>query len=145
VLVTNKCVKTAGGRDDDVRVSVLVLENLGIFCDGSSTVEDCRLDIRHILAESSIFVFDLVCELASMAHNENRGLSSDGLNLLKSGEDEDSCFTKTGFGLAEDIGTKDSLGNANLLDCRVNRAMSDKFQVYNRQMQVLQRPSIIAV
>jgi hypothetical protein len=102
-------------------MGLLVLKDLGILLDWSSSIEDCCFHVWHILAETSIFVLDLVSKFSSVAHDENRGLASDWLNLLECSEDEDGGFTKTRFSLAENIGTEDSLRNANLLDCRVNR------------------------
>jgi hypothetical protein len=45
--------------------------------------------------------------------------------LLEGCEDEDGSFTKTGFGLAENIDTEDALRDANLLDCMVNEPKLD--------------------
>ncbi len=86
-------------------VRVLVLENLGVLLDRSSTVEYGGLHIGHILAESCVFVLDLVCKLSGMAHDENGGFTVNGLNLLETGKDENGGFTKTRFGLAENIGS----------------------------------------
>lgn len=57
-----------------------------------------------------------------MAHDEDRSLASDRLDLLQGGENKDGSLAETRFGLAKDIGSEDGLRNANLLDCRVNRA-----------------------
>ena len=71
VLVTDQGIQTARGGDDYVRVSVFVLEDLGVLNDRGSTVEDGGLDLWHILAESGVFVLDLVGQLAGVAHNED--------------------------------------------------------------------------
>ena len=52
-----------------------------------------------------------------MAHDENCTLARYWLNLLKSGQDEDCGLSKTGFGLAKNVGSKNRLRNTNLLDC----------------------------
>ena len=122
VLVSNKSIQSTRCGDDDMRMGLLILQNLGIFCDGSSAIENCCLHVRHILAETCVLILDLVSKLTSVAHDQDRSLASDGLDLLESGEDEDGGLTKTRFGLAENVGTQDGLRNANLLDCRVNRA-----------------------
>ena len=57
-----------------------------------------------------------------MTHDQHSALSRDGLDLLKRCEDEDGRLSETGFGLAEDVGSKDGLRNAHLLDC--SKAMS---------------------
>jgi len=100
-----------------VRVSIFVLEDFGILLDGCSSVEYTSLYLRHVFAESSVLISDLVCKLTSVAHNQDGGLTSDWLDLLKSREDEDSGLTETGLGLAKDVGSENSLRNAYLLDC----------------------------
>lgn len=122
VLVSHKSVQSTGCGNNDVGVSVLVLQDLGILLDRSSSVENSCLHIGHILAETCVLVLDLVSKLTSMAHNQDRGLASDWLDLLEGGENEDCGLTETRFGLAEDVGTQDGLRDAYLLDCRINRA-----------------------
>jgi hypothetical protein len=122
MLVSHKSVQSTGCGDDDMRMSVLILQDFGILLDRSTSVENRGLHVWHVLAETCVLVLDLVSKLTSMAHNEDRGLASDWLDLLKCGEDEDCGLTKTRFGLAKDVGTKDGLRDAYLLDCRVNRA-----------------------
>jgi hypothetical protein len=107
-------------------MGILVLENFGILLDRGSAVEHTGLYLRHIFAESRVLILDLVCELTGMAHNQNGCLTSDRLNLLKCCQDEDSSLTETGLGLAEDIGSENSLRNANLLDCKMIEPMLDK-------------------
>lgn len=119
VLITNEGVQATWSGDNDMWVSLVVLEDLGIGLNWSSSVEDSGLDLWHVLAESGVLVLDLVCKLTSVAHNEDRALASDRLDLLKGGEDEDGSLTETGLGLAKDIGTENSLWNANLLDCKL--------------------------
>lgn len=117
VLVANEGVKTARGGDDDVRVGLLVLENVDVVLDGGTTVEDRGLDVRKVLAEACILVLDLESKLTGVAHNQHRALAVDRLDLLKSCQDENGSFTKTGLGLAENVGSKDGLRDASLLDC----------------------------
>ena len=45
-LVSDEGIDTARGTDDDVRVSLLVLEDSDVFLDRSSAVEHTNLDIR---------------------------------------------------------------------------------------------------
>ena len=117
MLVAHQGVETTGSTDDDVGVSLLVLEDLGILLDGSTTVEDAGLDVGHVLAEAVVLVANLEGELTSVAHDEDGTLAGDGLDLLKSGKDEDSRLTETGLGLADDITTKHGLGDTCLLNC----------------------------
>jgi hypothetical protein len=141
MLVSNELVHAAWCCNDDVRVGVLILENLGVLCDGSSTIEDSGLYLWHIFAETSVFVLDLIRKLTGVAHDQDGGFASDGIHLLKGGEDEHRGLTKARLSLAKDIGTEDSLRNGTLLDCRVNRAdvRSMFLQVYN-QVQELATP-----
>lgn len=120
VLVPDKRIKPTGSSNDDVRVSVLVLEKLGILHDGGSTVEDADLDLGHVLGETSVLVLDLEGQLASVAHDHDRALAGDRLDLLEGGEDEDGSLSETGLGLADDVSSKHGLGNADLLNCSVS-------------------------
>lgn len=49
VLVAHEGVQAARGSDDDVRVSVLVLEELGVLLNGSAAVENAGLDVGQVL------------------------------------------------------------------------------------------------
>lgn len=144
MLVSHKSVQTTWSSNDDVRVGVLALEELGVFLDRGSSVEDSGLHIWHILAEASIFVLNLIGELAGVAHDENGGFASNWFDLLKSGENEDGSLTKTGFGLAKDIGSQNGLRNANLLDCKANRAEVRKWFQVCVKCKIMQCPSIFA-
>jgi hypothetical protein len=99
-------------------MGVLILQNLGILLDRSSAVEHCRLNLRHIFAESSIFILDLVSQLTGMAHDKNRSLAGDRFDLLKGRKNKYRGLSKTGLCLTEDIGAENSLRDTNLLDCR---------------------------
>lgn len=118
VLVPDEGLQTTRGADNDVRVRVLVLEDLGILGDGSTTVEDTRLDVGHVLAEAAVLVLDLEGQLTSVAHNQDGALSSDRLNLLQRGQDEHGRLSETGLGLADDVTSEEGLGDTGLLDCR---------------------------
>lgn len=117
LLVADQRVQAAGGTDNDVGVSLIAGQLLNVLLDGSTTVEHSGLDIREILGKASILVLDLVGQLTRVAHNENRGLSSDRLQLVEGGQDEDSGLTQTGLGLAKNIDIKDGSRDAHLLDC----------------------------
>lgn len=119
MLVANKGVETTGSSDDDVGVSLLVLQNLGILLDGSATVEDAGLDVGHVLGEPVVFVADLEGQLTGVAHDQNGALAGDGLDLLEGGEDEDRGLSETRLGLADDVTTEKGLGDTCLLNCKV--------------------------
>jgi hypothetical protein len=131
VPVADESVDTAGGTDDDVGVGVLVGEKLDVCLDGCSAVEDTDPDIGEELGETVVLVSDLIGQLTSVAHNQNRGDTSLGLlvHLLQGSEDEDGCLSETGLGLAENVVTEDGLRNSNLLDCRARRHVRTDSQV----------------
>lgn len=56
-----------------------------------------------------------------MTHDESGALAGHWLDLLKCRKDKDCSLSETGLCLAQDIGSKDGLRNAHLLDC--NEAM----------------------
>lgn len=117
VLVAYQGIQTTRCGDNDVRVSVLVLEEIDVVLNWSATVEDAGLDVRQILAETSILILDLESQFTGVAEDEHRGLASNRLDLLQSGQNEDSRFTETRLGLSENVGTEDGLWDTLLLDC----------------------------
>lgn len=123
VPIADKSIDTTGCTNYDVRVGLLVAEELNVLLNGCSTVEDTDLDVGQELGETVVLVPDLVGQLTSMAHDQDRGDTRLGLliHLLQSSEDEDGCLSETGLGLAENIVTKNGLGNGDLLDCRARR------------------------
>ena len=71
MLVSYKGIQTTRSGDNDMRMGVLILEESGILLDWDTTVENSSSNIWHILAEASIFVLDLISQLACMAHNKD--------------------------------------------------------------------------
>lgn len=119
-LVAYESFESSRSADNDVRAGVLALEDFGVFHDGSASIEDTCLDVRHVFAEPVVLVANLVSQLTSVAHNDDGNFSIDGLDLLEGSENEDSCLSQARLGLADNISTKKSLGNTGLLDCRSN-------------------------
>jgi len=118
LLVANQCVQSTRGRNNDVRVGVLVAEHLLVLLDVGTTVEDSGSDLRHVLAEALVLISNLERQLTGVAHNQDTALAIYRLDLLQRGENEDGSLTETGFGLAEHVGTENSLRDADLLDLR---------------------------
>jgi hypothetical protein len=118
VFIADKGIQSTGGSHNDVREGVLVLEELDIFLDGCTAIEDGSLHIRQILAEPGIFVLDLIRQFSSVTHHQHRAFARNGLQLMKSSQDEDSSLTETRFGLAENVDAEEGLRNTFLLDCR---------------------------
>lgn len=118
LLIPNQGVETTGGGDHNVRVSLLVLEKLNVLLNGGTTVEHSGLNVRKILGETSVLVLDLVGQFTGVTHHKDLALASDGLQLVKSGQNEDRSLTKTGLGLAKNVDIEDGSWDADLLDCR---------------------------
>lgn len=116
MLVADQSVQATRGRNDDMRMLVLVLQNLNVLLHRGASVEDRSLDIGHVFAETGVLVLDLVCQFTGMAHNQDGGLARNRLHLLESRKDEDGGLSKTRLGLAENIGTEDRLRDADLLN-----------------------------
>lgn len=117
LLLADQSLQTAWGGDDDVGMRLLVGENLLILLDVRAAVEHLGLDFGHVLAEALVLVANLEGELAGVAHDEDRRLSGDGLDLLERAKHEDCRLPETGLGLADDVGAEDGLRDAALLDC----------------------------
>lgn len=118
MLVPDEGLQTTGSTDNNMRVSLLVLQDLGILDDGGTTVEDTGLDVGHVLAETVVLVANLESQFTSVAHDQDGALASDRLDLLERGQDEDRRLSKTRLGLTDDVTTKQSLRNTCLLNCR---------------------------
>jgi hypothetical protein len=118
LLVTDQGVQTTGGGDNDVGVGLLVLEDLNVLLDGGTTEENIGLDVGEVLGETSVLVLDLVGQFAGVAHHEDLALAGNGLQLVKSGQDEDRSLTKTRLGLAENVDVENGSRDTHLLDCR---------------------------
>jgi hypothetical protein len=82
---------------------VLVLNQLDVLLDGSSAVEHAGLNVGHVLGEAVVLVANLESQLSRMAHDKHRDLAIDRLDLLESGEDENSRLSETRLGLANDV------------------------------------------
>jgi len=138
VLVTNQRIQPAGSTNDNVGVSVLILENLSILGDGSTAVEDPSFDLRHVLAKAGVLVADLKSELTSVAHNKDRALSGNGLHLLEGGKDEDGRLSETRLSLADDVTAKHGLGDTALLNLRrmFETAIADGTDEFRFQQEV---------
>lgn len=93
-------VHPTGCGNNDVWMSVFIRQGLDILGHRGTAVKNRRLDSGHVLAETLIFVFDLVCQFAGMTHDEYRTFAGDRFHLLKCREDKDSCFPETRLGLA---------------------------------------------
>ena len=117
LLVANQSIHTSGSSNDDMWVSLGLRKHVVILRDRSSTVEYRRLNLWQILCKAGVLVLDLECQFAGVAHYEDRGLAVDRFNLLEAGENKDGSFAQTRLGLADNVGSKDRLRDADLLDC----------------------------
>lgn len=95
VLVTDKSVNSTWRSDDDVRMSLLVTEELNVLLHRSSSVEDADLNVGQELSKTVVLVANLVGQFTSVAHDQDRGNTGLGLlvHLLKSGKDENGSLS----------------------------------------------------
>lgn len=114
-LLTDKGKDTAGSTDKDVWAEILVAEDVLISLQRRTTVEDLGANLGEVLAEASELVLDLEGQLASVAENDDRDLTRDGLDLLEGSKNEDGGLTHTRLGLAQNIHTENGLGDTFLL------------------------------
>ena len=91
-LVSDESLETTRGSHDDVGASILILQDLHVGLDGSTTVKDASGDLGHVLAESIVLIANLVGQLARVAHDNNGDFSVDRLDLLESREDKGSSL-----------------------------------------------------
>ena len=117
LLVADEGIETTWRGDNDVRVGLLVGQELDVLLHWCTSVKDSSLDIWHVLAESGVLVLNLISQFTGVAHDEYGSFAVDWFHLLESCEDEDSSLSETRFGLTEDVGAEDCLWNAYLLDC----------------------------
>ena len=110
-----------------MRVGIFVGKGFDILLHWCASVKDCCLHFWEIFAETGVLVLDLVGEFTGVTHNKDCTLAGHRLDLLKCSENEDGRLSETGLGLAEDVGSKDGLRNAHLLDCSEAKPMSDLF------------------
>ena len=118
LLFANQSIQAARGTNYYVRVCFLIRQNFHIFLERSTTIKDGSLHVRKILAESGVFVLDLIRQLSRVAHDQDRALPRDRLQLVKSRQNKHRSLPETGLGLAKDIDVQNSCRNAHLLDCR---------------------------
>lgn len=116
LLLSHKRVETTWGGDNYVRMRLLVGEHLLVLLDVGSAVEDSCLYLRHVLAKALVLVADLEGELTGVTHDQDRSLTSNGLDLLESAEHEDRRLSESRLGLAKHVGPENGLRNADLLD-----------------------------
>lgn len=116
-LLADQGIQTTGGTDNDVGERLFVRQDFNVLLDRSTSVEDCSLHIGKVLAESRILVLDLIRQFTGVAHNKDRTLSRNGLELMEGSQNEDRRLTETRLGLAQDVNVQNGGRNADLLDC----------------------------
>ena len=142
-LLLGKAEDTTRGTDDDV--GAVVLENVAVGLDGNTTVENSCLDLRKVLGETLVLVSDLEGKLTSVAEDEDGDLvltggEGAGVQLVQSGQDEHGRLTHTGLGLADDVHTKDGLGDALVLDLgrMLETAIDDGTEAFRLEDEILE-------
>ena len=115
-LIPHEGVQSTGGGDYDVRALALVAEEVGVLDHRGTAEESADTDVGHVLGETSVLVLDLESKLTGVAQNNDRHLAVDRLELLQSRQDKHRRFSVTGLCLAQDIHSKDRLGDTLLLN-----------------------------
>lgn len=114
LLALHEIKHAAGGADDDVGLVVLEGGDGGV--DVNTSVEHTGADVGKVLGEALVLSLDLVGQLAGVAEHNHMHLAIDGLQLVQCGEHEDGGLAHAGLGLADDVASEHSLGNALVLD-----------------------------
>lgn len=130
LLVTDQGVETTRSSNDDVGERFLVRKDFNVLLNRSTSVEDCSLYIGKVLAEPSILVLDLVCQLTGVAHNKDGALPRNSFQLVESSQDENRGLSETRLSLAENVDVQDSGRNADLLDCNEADGMLDFYSMH---------------
>ena len=115
-LIPHEGVQSTGGGDYDVRALALVAEEVGVLHNRSAAEECADADVGHVLGETRVLVFDLVRKLTSVAQDNDRHVAIDWLELLKRRQDEHCRLSVTRLCLAQDVHSKDRLGDTLLLN-----------------------------
>ena len=131
LLLSDQRIQTTRSSDDNMRVGIFVGKGFDILLHRCASVKDCCFHFWEIFAEPGVLVLNLVGEFTGVTHDKDCALARHRLDLLECSEDEDGCLSETGLGLAEDIGSKDGLRDAHLLDCSEAKPMSDLFSRMN--------------
>ena len=79
---------------------------------------EAHLNATHVLGESLVLLADLEGQLAGVAHDDDRHLAVDRLQLLQRGKDEDGSLAHARLGLTEDVHAENGLRDALVLDFR---------------------------
>merc|ERR1711937_502270 len=95
-----------------------LLQLSSMLNNGLTTENDLALHVGKVLDKTSVFLVDLVRELARVAHYQHTNLALDRLELLECGEHKHSGLAHTRLGLAQHIHPQDGLRNALALHFR---------------------------
>lgn len=118
----------------------IVLQHVLVSFDRDTTIDGLSLNVVSVLAETFELLLDLMGELASMAEHQR----TDGVGVLLESiqhrDAEDGSLAHTGLGLAQQIVTQQSVGNALLLHFgRVFKSgVSNSAVQFGQQQKVLE-------
>ena len=109
---------TTRGADENVGRGLL--QDGDVLLLGLASAEVLNPDVLHVLGEALVLLHDLERKLAGVTEDEYQNLALLGLvnvELLESGDDEDSGLAHSTLGLAEHVVSEDGLRDTLLLDC----------------------------
>mmetsp|Transcript_24460 Transcript_24460/g.43850 ORF Transcript_24460/g.43850 Transcript_24460/m.43850 type:complete len:202 (-) Transcript_24460:944-1549(-) len=118
-LLPRQSQNTSRGAHHNVRT--IILNHIPVGLDGNPTIEYRSLHFRQILGEPLVLVRNLEGQFTSVTENQHTDLilprrECIGIQLVESCQHKNSRLTHTTLGLADDIHTEDSLGDAFMLD-----------------------------
>jgi hypothetical protein len=101
-------------------VRAVILENIPVSLDSNSTIENGSLDFGKVLGETLILMRNLKGKLTSVTQDQHADLilpggKGAGVQLMESGQDKHGSLSHTRLGLADNVHTKNSLGDALVL------------------------------
>lgn len=105
-FVSDKSIETTWSSNNDIGVLLFVFQQFEVLCHWSTTIKDSSLHLRKVLAKSSVLVLNLICQLSSVAHYEDRAFSRYWLQGVEGSKDEDGGLTQTRLCLAKDVGVE---------------------------------------
>jgi len=102
--------------DYDMGTPILVSKNFCVFGNRRASIKSADANVRHVLGEPRVLVFDLESKFTCMAKDDYRDLPIHRLQLLECCKNKHSSFPMTGFGLTKYVHAKNCLRNTFLLD-----------------------------
>jgi hypothetical protein len=99
MFVPDESVKSTGCRNNDMRTSIFILDQVDIFLNRCAAVKHCCSNVGHVLAEPGVFIANLKRQFTGVTEDEDRDFAVDRLDLLESCKNKDCRLSEAGFRL----------------------------------------------